>query len=173
MWWSWICVVALLLGIILFFLFYSTGFVPSSLSRLRPNQMPRYVTVVSSFVRLLRRLDSNPRAVSWECRRADLMTSWNNSLTHSRLLHSFLPSQSSKERNKKKYPNLVPVPLLLPCNTNPSQIVLRLVRPSVNAVTVLSRPVANPCQSYSPPTPSSRSSLPLLLLCLPFSGSVF
>lgn len=83
------------------FLFYSTGFVPSSLSRLRPNQMPRYVTVVSSFVRLLRRLDSNPRAVSWECRRADLMTSWNNSLTHSRLLHSFLPSQSSKESEKK------------------------------------------------------------------------
>lgn len=158
----------------LFFLFYSTGFVPSSLSRLRPNQMPRYVTVVSSFVRLLRRLDSNPRAVSWECRRADLMTSWNNSLTHSRLLHSFLPSQSSKERETKKDPNLVPVPLLLPCNTNPSQIVLRLVRPSVNVVTVLSRPVAsltlaNPTLLQLLPL----APLPLLLLCLPFSGSVF
>lgn len=154
------------------FLFYSTGFVRPSLSRLRPNQMPRYVTVVSSFVRLLRRLDSNPRAVSWECRRADLMTSWNNSLTHSRLLHSFLPSQSSKE-SEKKDPNLVPVPLLLPCNTNPSQIVLRLVRPSVNVVNVLSRllslTLANPTLLQLLPL----APLPLLLLCLPFSGSVF
>lgn len=116
-WWSWICLVALLLGIILFFCF------TRPVSSLRPcldyvlTKCLGNVTVVvvSSFVRLLRRrLDSNPRAVSWECRRADLMTSWNNSLTHSRLLCTrfFLPKVPKRE--EKIDPNLVPVPLLLP-----------------------------------------------------------
>lgn len=141
------------------FLFYSTGFVRPSLSRLRPNQMPKYMLLKSRrsfacsgvWIRTRAQCLGSVVALIW-WRRG--ITAWHTLVSCTRF---FLPKVPKRE-TKKKDPNLVPVPLLLPCNTNPSQIVLRLVRPSVNVVTVLSRPVANPCQSYSPPTPSSRSS---------------
>lgn len=170
MWWSWICVVALLLGIILFFCF------TRPVSSLRPcldyvltKCLGNVTVVVSSFVRLLRRrLDSNPRAqclgsvvalIWW--RRG--ITAWHT-LVSCALVSSFPKFQWWE---KKLDPNLVPVPLLLPCITNPSQIVLRPVSPL--SCICLYRPVP----SLTLANPTLLQLLPLLLLCLPFSGSVF
>lgn len=156
----------------LFFLFYSTGFVRPSLSRLRPNQMPRYMLLKSRrsfacsgvWIRTRAQCLGSVVALIW-WRRG--ITAWHTLVSCTRF---FLP-KFQREWKKKiltwfLFLFFCPATLTLAklsCVSSVRRLMLSLSCP------VPSLTLANPTLLQLLP----HAPLPLLLLCLPFSGSVF
>lgn len=157
----------------LFFLFYSTGFVRPSLSRLRPNQMPKYMLLKSRrsfacsgvWIRTRAQCLGSVVALIW-WRRG--ITAWHTLVSCTRF---FLPKVPKRETKKKiltwfLFLFFCPATLTLAklsCVSSVRRLMLSLSCP------VPSLTLANPTLLQLLPL----APLPLLLLCLPFSGSVF